>query len=113
MEESLTDEEIVDHVQQMGCEKMDVEPIGSDDEGVDIGPPKMTLVECRESLKGTTNFVAQNSCLGDEDLLRVQRLTNKLLAMQATSILYRKQKGINSFFRYWTIKVMLNMVEVH
>ena len=46
----LTDEEIVDHVQHMGCEEMDVELIESDDDGVDIGPSKMTLVECRESL---------------------------------------------------------------
>ena len=60
----LTDEEIVDHVQHMGCEKMDVELIESDDDGVDMGPPKMTLVECRESLKGIANFVAQNACLG-------------------------------------------------
>ena len=79
----LTDEEIVDHVQHMGCEEMDVELTDSDSDGVDIGPPKMTLEECRESLKGIANFVAQNTCLGDEDLLQVQRLANKLLAMQA------------------------------
>ena len=93
----LTDEEIVDHVQHMGSE-MDVELIDSDDDGVDIGPPKMTLVECRESLKGIANFVAQNACLGDEDLLQVQRLANKLLAMQATSVMKRKLKEISDFF---------------
>ena len=63
----LIDEEIVDHVQHMGDEEMDVELIESDD-GVDIGPSKMTLVECRESLKGIANFIAQDACLGDEDL---------------------------------------------
>ena len=36
--------------------------------------------------------------LGDEDLLLVQRLANKLLAMQAKSGLNRKQKEINIFF---------------
>ena len=74
-------------------------PIESDDDGVDMGPPKMTLVECRESLKGNANFVAQNACLGDEDLLQVQWLANEFLAMQATSVMNRKQKEINSFFR--------------
>ena len=95
----LTDEEIVDHVQHMGCEEMDVKLIESDDDGVDIGPPKMTLVECRKSLKGIANFVAQNACLGDEDLLQVQRHVDKLQAMQATSVMNRKQKEIKSFFR--------------
>ena len=66
----IIDEEIVDQVQHMGYEKMDVELIESDDDGVDMGPPKMTLVEYRESLKGIANFVAQNACLGDEDLLK-------------------------------------------
>ena len=94
----LTDEEIVDQARHMGSEEMDVELIDSDDDGVDIGPPKMTLVECRESLKGNANFVAQNDCLGDEDLLQVQRLANKLLAMQASSVINRKQKEINKFF---------------
>ena len=36
----------------MGCEEMDVKLIESDDDGVDMGPSKMTVVECRESLKG-------------------------------------------------------------
>ena len=93
----LTDEEIVDHVQHMGCEEMDVELIDSDSDGVDIGPPKMPLVECRESLKGIANIVAQNACLGDEDLLQVQRLANKLLAMQATRVMNGKQKETNEF----------------
>ena len=60
----LTNEEIVDHVQHMGCDEMDVEDVENDVNGVDMGPPKMTLVECRESLKGIANFVAQNACLG-------------------------------------------------
>ena len=96
----FTDEEIVDHVHDMGCDEMDVEDVESDDDGVDMGPPKMTLVECRESLKGIANFVAQNACLGDEDLLQVQRLGNKLLAMQATSVMNRKQSEIKSFFPF-------------
>ena len=58
----------------------------------------MTLMECKETLKGIANFVAQNACLGDEDMLQVQRLANKLLAMQATSVMNRKQKEINEFF---------------
>ena len=63
-----------------------------------MGPYKMILVGCRESLKGIANFVAQNASLGDEYLLQVQRLANKLLAMQATSFMNRKQKEINEFF---------------
>ena len=58
----------------------------------------MTLVEFRESLKGIANFIAQDACLGDEDLLKVQQLANKLLAMQATCVMNRKQKGIKRFF---------------
>ena len=77
---------------------MDVELIESDDDGVDIGPSKMTIVECRESLKGIANFIAQDTCLGDEDLLKVQQLANKLLAMQATCITNRRQKGIKRIF---------------
>ena len=91
----LTDEEVVDHVQHMGDEEMDVE---SDDDGVDIGPSKMTLEECRESLKGIANFIAQDACLRDDDLLKVQQLANKLLAMQATCVMNRRQKGIKSFY---------------
>ena len=94
----LTDEEIVDHVQHMGCEEMDVEVIESDDDGVDIGPSKLTLVECRESLKGIANFIAQDTCLGDEVLLKVQQLANNLLAMQATCVMNRKQEGNKRFF---------------
>ena len=52
--------EIVDHVQHMGCEEMDVELIESDDDGVDMGPSKLTLVGCRESLKSIANFIAQD-----------------------------------------------------
>ena len=59
----------MDPVQHMGFEEMDVELIESDDAGFDMGPSKMTLVECRESLKGITNFIAQDACLGDEDLI--------------------------------------------
>ena len=73
----LTDEEIVDHVQHMGYEEMDVELIESDDDGVDIGPSKMTLEECRESPKGIANFIAQDACLGGEDLLQVLSCRNR------------------------------------
>ena len=73
----------------MGCE--DVKLIESDDDDVDRGP-------CRESLKGIANFIAQDACLGDEDLLKVQHLANKLLAMQATCVMDRRQKGIKRFF---------------
>ena len=48
-----------------------VELVESDDDGIDMGPFKMTLVECRESLKGIANFIAQDTRLGDEDLLQV------------------------------------------
>ena len=61
VEEMLADEEIVDHVQHMGCEEMDVELIESDDDGVDMGPSNMILVECRESLKGIANYIAQDA----------------------------------------------------
>ena len=87
--------EIVDHVQHMGCEEMGVELI--DDDGVDMGPSKMTLGECRESLKGIANFIAQHACLGDEDMLQVQQLANKLLAMQATCVMNGKLEGIKKF----------------
>ena len=60
----LTDEEIVDHVQHMGYEEMDVELIESDDDGVDIGPSKMTLVECRESLKALQTLSPKMLVLG-------------------------------------------------
>ena len=94
----LTDEEIADHVQHMGYEEMDVELIENDDDGVEIGPSKVTLVECRESLKSMANFIVQDACLGDEDLLQVQQLANKLLAMQATCVMNRNQMGIKRFF---------------
>ena len=58
----------------------------------------MTLVECKESLKGIANFIALDACFGDNDLLQVQRLANKLLAMQTTSVMNRKQKEIKNFF---------------
>ena len=61
MEELLTGKEIVDHVQHMGCEEMDIELIESDNDGVDMGPSKMTLVECRESVKGIAKFIAQDA----------------------------------------------------
>ena len=93
----LTDEEIVDHVQHMGYEEMDVELIESDDDGVDIGPSKMTLVECRESLKGIANFIAQDACLGDEYLLQVQQLANNFLAIQAACVMKREQEVIKKF----------------
>ena len=67
----------------MGCGEMEVELIESDDDGVDMGPSKMTLVECRESLKSIANFIAQGTCLGDKDMLQVQQLANKLLYYKA------------------------------
>ena len=70
----------MDHVRHMGCEEMDVELIDSDDDGVNMGPSKMTLVECRESLEGIANYIVQDACLGDEDLLQVQQSANELLA---------------------------------
>ena len=85
-------------MQHMGCEEMDVELVESDDDGVDMVSSKMTLVECRESLKGIAHFIAQDACLGDEDLLQVQQLANKLSAMQATYVMNRKQEAINKFF---------------
>ena len=94
----LTDEEIVDHVQHMGCEEMNVELTESDDDGVDMGPSKMTLVKCRESLKGIAKLIAQDACLIDEDLLQVQQLANKLSSMQATFVMNRKQEVIKKFF---------------
>ena len=69
----------MDHVQHMGFEEMDVELIESDDDGVDMGPSKMTLVEYTESLKGIAKFIAQDACIADEDMLQVQQLANKLL----------------------------------
>ena len=86
--------EIVGYVQHMGCEEMDVELIESDDGGVDMGPSKMTLVECRKSLKGIANFIAHDACFEDEYLLQVQQLANKLLAMQATCVMNCKQEVI-------------------
>ena len=68
---------------------MDVELIESDDDDVDMELSKMTLVECRMSLKGIASFIAQDSCLGDEDMLQVQRLANKLLTMRATCVMNR------------------------
>ena len=55
----------------MGCGEIDVELTESDDDGDDMGPSKMTLVECRESLKGIANFITQDARLGDEDMLQV------------------------------------------
>ena len=52
----------------------------------------------RRHWQGIANFIAQDACLGDEDLLQVQRLAIKLLAMQATSVMKRKQKEITEFF---------------
>ena len=81
---------------------MDVELIESDDDDVDMEPSKMTLVECRESLKGVANFIPQDSCLGDEDPLQAQRLANDLLAMQAMCVMNRKQEGIKKFFFFFS-----------
>ena len=59
---------------------------------------QMILVKCRESLKGIANFIVQDTFLGDEDLFKVQQLANKLLAMQASCVINRKQKGIKKLF---------------
>ena len=72
--------------------------IESDDDGVDMGPSKITLVECRESLKDIANFIAQDACLGEEYILQVQKLANKLLAVQTTCVMNRKQEVIMKFF---------------
>ena len=88
----------MDHVQHMGCEGMDVKLIESDDDGVDMGPSKMNRVECREEPpKGIANFIAQDTCLGDEDLLQVEQSANKFLAMQAACVMNRKQEVIEKF----------------
>ena len=113
VEETLINEEIVDHVQHMGCEEHEVELIKSDDDDVEMEPSEMTLVECTEILKDIANFIAQDACLGDEDSLQVQRLANKLLAMQAMCVMNRKQTEINEFFfRWWIFKVTLSRVQV-
>ena len=57
----------------------------------------MTLVECRESMKDIANFIAQNACLRGEDMLQVQQLANKLLAMQATCVMNRKQGVVGQY----------------
>ena len=69
---------------------MEIELIENDDDDVDMWISKITLVECRESLKGIANFIAQDACLGDEDVLQVQRPANELLAIQATCLMNRK-----------------------
>ena len=47
--------------------------------------------------KGIAKFIAQDSCFGDEDLLQVQQLANKLLAMQAACVMNRNQEVIKKF----------------
>ena len=51
------------------------------------------------SLKGVANLIAQDACVRDEDMLQVQQLANKLLAMQATCVMNRKQEVIDKFFQ--------------
>lgn len=58
VEESRTDEETVNHAQIMRRGDMDVNLIESDDDVVDMGPSYMTHLECNESLKGVTSFIA-------------------------------------------------------
>ena len=94
----FTNEDSVDHVHHMGWEEMDVELIESDDDDVDMGPSKMTLMEWRESLKGIANIIAQDACLGDEYLLQVQQLANNFLAIQAACVMKREQEVIKKFF---------------
>ena len=64
MGEMLTDKEIVDHVEHMGCEEMDVELIEDHDDDIDMGPSKMTLVECGESLKALQPLAPEIFVLG-------------------------------------------------
>ena len=59
----------------------------------------MTLAECRESLKSIANFIAQDACFWDEDMLQVQQLANEFLAMQATCVMNRKQEVIQKKIR--------------
>ena len=101
-----TNREIVAHVQHTGYEEMDVELNESDDDDVDMIPYKMTLVECRKSLKGIANSIGQDACLGDDDLLQLQRLATKLLAIQSTCDMNRwqerikKKKSESGYLRY-------------
>ena len=44
------------------------------------------------------SMASTDTCLGDDDLLKVQQLANKLLTMQATCVMNREQKGIKRFF---------------
>ena len=82
----LTDGEILDHVQHMGVEEMDVELIESDDDDVDI----------KSSDLATAKFIAQLLVLRTQ-ILHVQRLAYKILAMRATCGMNCKQEGIKRF----------------
>ena len=102
----LTDEEIVDHVQHMGYKEMDVKLIESDDDGVDMGPSKMTLVECRESLKGIANVIAQDACLGDEDNSVTSPTIGKQVIGNARNMCYEpKARGNQEVFPVVSIEV--------
>ena len=58
----------------------------------------MTLVECRESLKSIANFIAQDACLGDEELLQVQQLAKQVIGI-ASNMCYEPQaKGNQKVF---------------
>ena len=96
VEEMLTDEEIVDHAPEMGCEENDVELIESDDYDVDMEPSKMTLVECRESLKVIANFIAKDACLGDKTI--TSPTTSKQVTSNASNVCYEPQANWNQFF---------------
>ena len=109
----LTSEEIVNHVQHMGCEEMDVELIENDEDDVDMEPSKMTHVECRESLEGNANSIAQDACLGDEDLLQVQRLANNVLVIQATGVMNWKREGINKMLDIMRFEIFTQLFPQH
>ena len=94
----LTNGEIMEPMQHMGCEEMDMKLIESNDEDVDIEPSKITILECRESLKGIANIIAQDVCLGDEATLQVQRLLNKVLAPHTACVMNRKQEEIKEYY---------------
>ena len=50
----LTNEGIMDSVHHMGCEKMDVEFIECNYDGVYMKPAEMTIVECRHATLSAT-----------------------------------------------------------
>ena len=85
----LTNEEIVDHVQHMGCEETDNELIASDDD-VDMEPSKMHLVECRGFLKGLRYLSWGRRYV-------TSPTTNKQITTNASNVCYEPQARGNQF----------------